>query len=115
MIIYEVNIDVPSDMFDAYIAWLRPHMAEMQRLIRGLVAMRITTRPPFTEPTPPANGSDASATVVWRGITALYEIETCEALDEYVATHAAAMRQDAMDKFGAERIRANRRVLEVMP
>ena len=99
MIIYEVNIDVEQDRFDEYLAWLLPHTEAMRAQIQGLTQI-ICTRRECEE-----KG--------WSGLTVLYFVDTKEALDEYLTHRAAAMRQDAVTRFGSS-MRATRRFLHVL-
>ena len=42
MILYEVNLEISNEIFDEYMAWLRPHIQEMLRF-QGFIKADIYT------------------------------------------------------------------------
>ena len=42
MILYEVNLEISNEIFDDYMAWLRPHIQEMLRF-QGFIKADIYT------------------------------------------------------------------------
>lgn len=97
MIVYEVSIDVDRAIGDAYLDWLRDHVAQMLRF-EGFVEARLLER------------DDLPATAERRGFVIVYRLRDRAALAAYFADHAAAMRADGESRFGG-RFAASRRVL----
>ena len=100
MIVYEVNIDVREDVFDAYRAWLSPHVAEI-RALPGFIGAEIFER---RDP-PPAPGV--------RALTVWYRVADEAALQRYFTEHAPRLREDGLRRFG-DAASATRRVLASM-
>jgi hypothetical protein len=91
---YEVNLVPDPAIEDEFDEWLDAHVVEMLRLPGFLTAV---VRRAETD----------------GGIqrTVQYELRDRESLDAYLRDHAAAMRQDGVDRFGP-RFRASRRILD---
>ncbi len=96
MIIYEVNLAIDNDIFDAYTAWLRDHIREILT-IDGFIRAEV-----FAEQAPAA---DVHRLVVH------YHLHDLSSLESYFANHAERLRADAVEHFG-DRFKATRRVLE---
>lgn len=97
MIVYEVSVAIDPDIREAYMAWLRGHVAE------------IVTLPGFGgadvfEVVDPAQ-ADGGAQVCMQ-----YRLHDAAALDAYLREHAPRLRADGIARFG-ERMRATRRVM----
>ena len=97
MIVYEVNLSVDWAIADAYRAWLAEHVDAMLALPGFIDATR------FDVLQSPQQAGRAEFCVQYR-------LRDAAALDEYLATHAPAMRADGVARFG-ERFSATRRVL----
>jgi len=95
-VIYEVNLDVDAAIADAFLAWLRGHVAAILEL-PGFVAAEISA----AEDPPPGR-------LRW---CVHYRLRDRAALQDYFDRHAAAMRGDGVARFGA-RFSATRRILE---
>jgi quinol monooxygenase YgiN len=98
MIVYEVNLSVDWSVADAYRAWLAEHVTAMLALPGFVSAER------FDVLQPPGEAERARFCVHYR-------LSDAAALERYLTQHAAAMRADAIERFG-ERFSANRRVLQ---
>ena len=98
MIVYEVNVDVRDSVYDAYRAWLSPHVAEILAL-PGFVSAEIFER---RDPPPPPGK---------RALTVCYRLLDDSAMQRYLAEYAPRLREDAMRRFG-DLASASRRVLE---
>lgn len=97
MIVYEVSIDVDHAIGDAYLDWLRDHVAQMLRF-DGFVEARLHER------------DDLPLAAERRGFVIVYRLRDRAALEVYFTDHAAAMRADGERRFGG-RFTASRRVL----
>lgn len=97
MIVYEVNIEVREAVFDAYRAWLSPHVAEIVAL-PGFVSAEIFER---RDP-PPPEGT--------RVLTVWYRVVGDAALQRYFREDAPRLREDGLRRFG-DAATATRRVL----
>ena len=97
MILYEVNIEVRDDTYDAYRAWLAIHVDEMLALPGFVAAEILEGRDP-----PPPDGL--------RTLTVHYRLIHQAALDRYFAEDAARMREAGLRRFG-DAFTATRRVL----
>ena len=94
-VIYEVNLDIDTAIADAYLAWLRDHVAGMLAL-PGFLRADV-----FTVADPPAQ----------RLLLSLhYHVCDMAALQSYFDHHAAAMRGDGIARFDG-RFNATRRIL----
>ena len=99
-VIYEVSLSVEDGIADAYLDWLRRHIAEMLAL------------PGFLSDT--AREVLEPAEAGRRQWCVAYRLRDRDALRDYLDRHAAAMREDGRRRFG-ERFRASRRVLQALP
>lgn len=96
MLIYEVNIRVEKAIAHDYSVWLKWHVDEMLNF-DGFLAAEVFV--PVGEPS-----SEYDEIVVH------YRLKDRASLDNYLSRHAAAMRQQALDKFG-DRLSIQRRTL----
>lgn len=99
-LIYEVNLDLDAAIASDYLAWLRPHIAEICALPGFLGATLHEVHEPAAEP----------GRV---GLCVRYRLRDRAALDAYLHTHAAHMRADGIRRFG-DRFTASRRVLGLL-
>lgn len=99
-LIYEVNLDLEAAIAPDYLAWLRPHIAEICALPGFLGASLHEVHEPAAEP-----GRVA--------LSVRYRLRDRAALDAYLHTHAPRMRADGIRRFGS-RFNASRRVLNVL-
>ena len=97
MLIYEVNLTIQPDVFDAYCAWLKPHITEIVAL-PGFLNARLFEH----------NEEDALKHLVVQ-----YEVASKPDLQDYFDHHAAAMRDDGIKRFEGQ-FSATRRVLEAV-
>lgn len=100
MIIYEVNLEIDSTIFEEYSRWLDDHIKKMI-LFKGFKKART-----LEELNPDCNNSRIHTLVVQ------YEVDTMENLQEYFDHHAFTMRKESMDLFG-EKVRPTRVVYKV--
>ncbi len=98
-IIYEVNLEVLAPATAAFSTWLPGHVAE----VLALPGFETAT---IERPERPAKSSGTQAWCV------RYQLVDREALDRYLATDAARMRQAALTRFGSS-IQADRRILRL--
>ncbi|MBT8080633.1 MAG: DUF4286 family protein [Gammaproteobacteria bacterium] len=94
-VIYEVTLDVDREIATEFDEWLSAHVAEMLEL------------PGFVSAETLESETDEEDRV--QRVTR-YTLEGRDELNAYLAGQAAAMRQDAIERFG-ERFQASRRVL----
>ncbi|MBI5172405.1 MAG: DUF4286 family protein [Candidatus Obscuribacter sp.] len=100
MIIYEVNLEVDESIKFKYAGWLPAHIEKMMTMPGFMNAYWFFREPQF-------EGKDPNKTL-W---TIQYFLKDQESLDQYLNNQAKAMRQEALDLFGAEHFKAERRVL----
>lgn len=98
MIVYQVDLQVDAAIADAYLPWLRAHVRQML----AFPGFEQATLLAVIDPPPPADA------VQWR---VQYRLRDQAALDDYLRNHAAAMRAEGLQRFGAA-VRASRRVLQ---
>ena len=98
-VLYEVNLEVDTEIVEAFDAWLQEHVQEMLQL-PGFVSASILRDEPSE------SGPGASV-----GRTCQYFLQDRPALDTYLEKHATRMRQAGIDRFG-DRFRASRRILQ---
>lgn len=98
MLIYEVNLKVDRAIESEYLAWLNDHVREMLELgcFEGAQIYR--------------EEQDGSGDGQFRMVVH-YQVRGRETLQRYFDEHAASMRADGLERFGA-RFSATRRVLE---
>jgi len=94
-VIYEVTLHAQAAIADAYLAWLRVHIAEMVAL------------PYFESAELCALETAATDECSW---CVRYRLRDRAALDDYLREHAPRMRAEGIARFG-DRFRAERRVL----
>jgi len=94
-VIYEVTLHARAGIADAYLAWLREHVAAMLAL------------PGFEGAELLALEEEASDE---RGWCVRYRLRDRVALDAYLRDHAPRMRAEGIDRFG-DAFRAERRIL----
>lgn len=99
-VIYEVNLDLDADVREDYLAWLRPHIAQILAL-PGFVGATLS------EPVEPAAQPGRALLCVQ------YTLTGADALQAYLRDHAPRMREDGLARFGG-RFRAQRRVLHTL-
>ncbi|GAB6196810.1 DUF4286 family protein [Lysobacter xanthus] len=96
MVVYEVSVDVDAAIRMDYLAWLRPHVAE-------ILALPGFTGADVFEVVDPAMPDTLRVCMQYRLVDAA-------ALDTYLRDHAPRLRADGLARFG-ERMRATRRVM----
>lgn len=96
-VVYEVNIDLESDIRGEYLAWLDAHVAEICAL-PGFLGARVLE---VTDP-PPAPGRAS--------LCVQYRLTGPDALGRYLTDHAPRLRAEGVERFGS-RFTASRRVL----
>lgn len=99
--IYEVDLDLDAAIAEAYLQWLRPHIAEICALPGFLGADLHET----LEPAAP----DGRVALCVR-----YRLRDPAALEDYLREHAPRLRADGMARFDG-RFKASRRVLRTLP
>lgn len=99
MLIYEVNLEVNSAIFDNYMRWLKPHIRELLAL-KGFIKAEILFE------------QQAGETGI-KKITVAYYIDNYENYLNYIDNHAPQMRKDALERFKGQFLVPNRRVLHV--
>ena len=97
MIAYEVNLDVDTDAFASFRAWLDEHVRHMLAL-PGFVSAEILAR---TEPPPPAGR---------HSLCVIYRLRDEADLQRYLREDAPRMREDGLQRFPGK-FAATRRVL----
>jgi antibiotic biosynthesis monooxygenase (ABM) superfamily enzyme len=95
-VIYEVTLHVKREIADAYLAWLREHVAQMLAL-PGFESAELDALIEHSE--------------AERGWCVRYRLADRAALDAYLRDHAPRMRGDGQTRFG-DGFRAERRILE---
>lgn len=96
MVIYEVNLTINNEIFNEYYNWLIEHI-EIMLQFQGFRKAEIS-KEKLAE-------TDAKTTK----LTVHYTLETEQDLDDYLKTHASAMREDGIKKFG-DKFSAFRRI-----
>jgi hypothetical protein len=94
-VIYEVTLHAHIEVADAYLAWLRAHVADMLAL------------PGFERAELDALETASTAERSW---CVRYRMRDRAALDDYLRDHAPRMRADGVARFG-DSFRAERRIL----
>ncbi|MGQ4004707.1 DUF4286 family protein [Francisellaceae bacterium CB300] len=97
MVVYEVNLEVESGVFDAYNVWLLEHIEQMLKF-DGFSGYNLSIN---TE-----HQDGVKLLTVW------YYLETMTALDDYLENHSKEMRDDGIKKFG-DKFSASRRIFDV--
>lgn len=96
MVVYEVSVDVDAAIGEAYLRWLRPHVAE-------ILALPGFTGADVYEVVDPAEPSRLR-------VCMQYRLTDEAALAAYLREHAPRLRADGVTRFG-ERMHATRRVM----
>lgn len=96
MIDYEVTLDIDAAIGEDYLAWLRGHVDAMLAL-PGFVSASMWR---VDEPVPSGR----------LGLCVRYQLRDADALRDYLADHAPAMRAEGLARFGAA-VLASRRIL----
>jgi len=104
-VIYEVTLHARADIADAYLAWLREHVAAMLAL-RGFEGAELEA----LESESAAAGGGAASAADERGWCVRYRLRDRAALDAYLRDHAPRMRAEGIARFG-DAFRAARRIL----
>lgn len=99
MTVYEVTVDVDRAIAADYLQWMHAHVAQMLAL-PGFDSASCYER---------TDADDGSR----RTFVIVYRMRDQAALDAYLSDHAAAMRADAVRRFG-QRFSASRRVLRAL-
>jgi len=94
-VIYEVTLHARAEIADAYLAWLREHVAAMLAL-QGFEGAELHA----------LDGAPADE----RGWCVRYRLSDRAALDAYLRDHAPRMRAEGIARFG-DAFRAERRIL----
>ncbi|MDI9818156.1 MULTISPECIES: DUF4286 family protein [unclassified Legionella] len=98
MLIYEVNLEINSAIFDDYLAWLGPHIQEILKY-EGFVKADLLFNHDIEEGI--------------RKITVAYYLQDEDSYHHYLDHHAVKMRADAGKWFNGQ-FKATRRLLEVV-
>lgn len=98
MIVYEVNLDVNTAIFESYLAWLKPHIQDILAL-QGFVKADLLF------------DNEQSSEAI-KKVTVVYYLKDYESYSHYLETYATKMREDAMKRFDGQ-FSAKRRVLEL--
>ncbi|CDZ77431.1 hypothetical protein BN59_01714 [Legionella massiliensis] len=99
MLIYEVNLEVNSAIFDNYMLWLKPHIGELLAL-KGFVKAELLLEQQAGE-------------VAVKKVTVAYYLDNYEDYLNYIDNHAPHMRKDALERFNGQFRVHSRRVLHV--
>ena len=84
-VIYEVNLQIEETVYEAYLAWLKPHV----NTIVALPGFRSADL--YTEHSAPVAGK--------KKVTVLYTVDSMTALQSYLETQAAALREEGLKRF----------------
>lgn len=104
MLIYEVNLNVNSDIYDDYKSWLSEHITQMLTFKGFTKANTLETIESFS--------SMDSINENTKQIVVHYYVESLEFLEEYFEHHAVTMRREGLLKF-KNQFTATRRVLNL--
>lgn len=86
MIIYEVNLQITTEIFPTYLEWLEPHTQSMLQF-PGFLGVNILKERDVDTPQ-------------HTHLTVQYQIETMAHLDHYLQHHAQSMRAEAQQFAG---------------
>jgi hypothetical protein len=100
--LYEVTIDVPASLLEAYLGWLKPHAEEMKSHLYGIQSTDIIVKE--EELPTPTDGvlKEEFKGKPYRRLIARYIVESKEQIDDYIANRSAPMRSAAISAFGQE-------------
>lgn len=96
MIIYEVNLLIDPEISESYLVWLAPHVDDMLNFT-GFVSAELF---------------EVETDEKWCAYCVQYRVESRAHLQNYFDTHAAAMRDDGICRFG-DKFTASRRILQL--
>lgn len=97
MILYEVNLEIHTDIFDSYMEWLTPHIKEML-MFKGFEKAELYE-----------NSETSNKEVTC--ITASYYVDNEQNLQHYLDEMSQKMREDGLKRFSGQ-FTATRRVLK---
>lgn len=100
MVVYEVCLEINSDIFTRYSEWLVPHVKKVTAF-KGFNKARILDEIELDK-----NNNTNPAT---HQLIVQYEIDTLDNLQEYFSLHATAMRKEGNDLFGDE-VKSSRKI-----
>lgn len=98
MIIYEVNLKVSSEIYAAYMKWLKPHIKEMLDF-EGFNKAVFLKESNYDDPK-------------FEHITVQYYVDHMDDLNYYLEHHSQKMREEGIRKF-PEGFSATRRFFEI--
>jgi hypothetical protein len=98
MIIYEVNLEIDTAIYEQFKTWLYDHVKEMLQLEGFLEAKILHEQSDSTEK---------------KKLKCCYLLISQKNLDNYLTTQALHMRQEGIDKFG-HHFSATRKIFEVV-
>ena len=104
--IYEVTLHARAEIADAYLAWLREHVAAMLAL-QGFEGAELHA---LEGESAARGGAGAAGVADERGWCVRYRLRDRAALDAYLRDHAPRMRAEGIARFG-DAFRAERRIL----
>jgi hypothetical protein len=115
-VIYEVTLHVQLEIADAYLAWLREHIAEILALpgFESAALDALETESDAHGCASAVSAGCAGAATTERSWCVRYRLRDRDALDAYLRDHAPRMRAAGIARFGAG-FRAERRVLLPLP
>jgi hypothetical protein len=102
MVLYEVNIEVDSNILNNYLIWLKKHLQEMLT-IDGFKTAKILMDIDY---------ENCIADFNYKMVVVLYEVESEVKVNNYFQNQAPKMRQQTIDTFG-DKVRVSRRVLKL--
>ena len=103
-VIYEVTLHAKAEIAEAYLAWLREHIAQMLAL-PGFEAAELDA---LIEDS--GSGTVECAGAAERGWCVRYRLRDRAALDAYLREHAPRMRNEGIARYG-DAFRAQRRIM----
>ncbi len=98
MLIYEVNLQINTDILAEYMSWLKDHIQEILNLPGFKQAILLNEQ----------NSEKSNNT----NITIQYYLNSQENLNNYLENHAHKMRADGLNRF-KNRFTATRRIFEI--
>mmetsp|Transcript_38947 Transcript_38947/g.86626 ORF Transcript_38947/g.86626 Transcript_38947/m.86626 type:complete len:111 (-) Transcript_38947:803-1135(-) len=104
-VMYEINLQVDTEIRTEYLDWLKKHVQEMLQFdgFRSVEVQEVVT----------GDLLDDSRQGHQTLFSVRYNLRDQTALDNYLNHHAPAMRQQGLDAFG-NRFTARRRVLQAV-
>lgn len=98
MVIYEVNISVPSSLFQQYYEWLIPHIHQILE-IKGFQSAEVG----LVE-----NDQEEDM----HHLRICYALDSYDSLQNYLTVHAPSLRQESTDRFNDQAKITRRIILE---